>query len=53
MPEASIPDIVGKLRTFGLDLQRSMAGAVHWIDEAEEVTGQGVHESKKTSCRLS
>ena len=24
-----------------------MAGAVHWINEAEEVTGQGVHESER------
>ena len=47
MPEASIPDILGKLRTSGLDLQRSIAGAVHWIDEAEEVTGQGVHVSER------
>ena len=53
MPEVSIPDILGAFRAAGLDLQRSMAGAVHWIDEAEEVTGQGVHESKTPLCRLS
>ena len=47
MPEASIPDILGAFRASGLDLQKSMAGAVHWIDEAEEVTGQGVHESER------
>ena len=43
LPEASVPDILGAFRASGLDLQKSMAGAVHWIDEAEEVTGQGVH----------
>ena len=47
LPEASIPDILGAFRASGLDLQKSMAGAVHWIDEAEEVTGQGVHESER------